>query len=142
MWIAVALDDMDRAQAQWAVLELPASRGRRRRQALSANERARRLIDRRAERPTPTQVKARMERAGEQTNSALLEIRCRRSSQMSLRERHAGTGLQILLESDSPFFVGELDDDVNLPRAAADRVRHVPALCSVRRAPTVDVRPV
>ena len=47
---------------------------------------------------------------------------------MSLRERHAGTGLQILLECDSPFFVGELDDDVNLPRPATRRVRAAPGV--------------
>jgi hypothetical protein len=43
-------------------------------------------------------------------------------SQVSLCERHAGSGLQITLEGERTPFVGKLDDDINRPRPVPDRV--------------------
>ena len=45
------------------------------------------------------------------------------SPEVPLREGAAGPGLQITLEGDGSFLVGELDGRVELPRAVARRVR-------------------
>jgi hypothetical protein len=49
-------------------------------------------------------------------------------SEVPLRKGAAGAGLQIALEVDSSLFVGELDDDVELPGAVAGGMGHRPAL--------------
>ena len=42
---------------------------------------------------------------------------------MPLRERHAGSGFQIPFERDGTHLIGELHDDVDLPRIAGSSVR-------------------
>ena len=41
---------------------------------------------------------------------------------MPLCERPARAGFQVALEADGPLLIGELDDDVKLPRSAGCRV--------------------
>jgi hypothetical protein len=57
---------------------------------------------------------------------------------MALRERGAGTGLQVVLERNGALFVGKLHHDVDLPRLSGGRVWTTPSI--VRRQSRIHIR--